>query len=256
MNLIKQFVYKLIQKYDLDKKSLANRLSKYGFRHYEVSAILDNDNFIGKPTDRLLNIFMDLIRETPKQSTSLFIKRENVPTYVFNYYGEHYLLLQALVKLINAHNIVEIGTYTGLSTLSFLHVIEDRKLITVDLVDWKDFNKTVLIESDFSKYNIKQILANFSDYQTMLSHKEIFLSADLIFCDGPKDTVFEKTFLNNLKMLGIKDGCIVLLDDIRQWNMIELWNSICMPKLDITSIGHFTGTGLIEWNNSLSLFND
>jgi predicted O-methyltransferase YrrM len=256
MKKFKQLIFNIIQKTDLDKKSMANRLQFINCKHYEASALLYNFDFIGRPTDRLIQIFSQLVIETPKQSNNLFKLRKNVPGYAFNYYGEHYSLLQALVKIIDAKNIIEIGTYTGLSALSFLQVIEGRSLVTVDLVEWDKISNTVLQPDDFINHRFKQIIADFSDFNLMQKHSDLFLNADLIFCDGPKDGSFEKIFLMNLKKLGLKDGCILVFDDIRQWNMIPIWYKINLPKLDATSVGHFTGTGLIEWNNSQRLFND
>jgi len=40
----------------------------------------------------------------------------------------------------------------------------------------------------------------------------------------------------------------VLFDDIRLWNMLDIWRSIDFPKLDLTSFGHWSGTGVVQWN--------
>ncbi|MGH7312141.1 MAG: hypothetical protein ACREJV_03130 [Candidatus Rokuibacteriota bacterium] len=32
-----------------------------------------------------------------------------------------------------------------------------------------------------------------------------------------------------------------------RWNMLAIWREIRMPKLDVTSFGHWSGTGLVEW---------
>jgi hypothetical protein len=49
--------------------------------------------------------------------------------------------------------------------------------------------------------------------------------------------------------IGIKDNAILIFDDIRVWNMLEFWREIRMPKLDLTSFGHFSGTGVVQWKN-------
>jgi len=41
---------------------------------------------------------------------------------------------------------------------------------------------------------------------------------------------------------------LVVFDDIRQWNMLKIWRDITRPKIDLTSFGHWTGTGIIDWN--------
>jgi hypothetical protein len=41
---------------------------------------------------------------------------------------------------------------------------------------------------------------------------------------------------------------LVVFDDIRVMNMVATWRRIARPKLDLTSFGHWSGTGLIDWN--------
>jgi len=40
----------------------------------------------------------------------------------------------------------------------------------------------------------------------------------------------------------------VIFDDIRDLNMLQFWRDIAPPKLDLSSFGHWTGTGLVRWN--------
>ena len=40
---------------------------------------------------------------------------------------------------------------------------------------------------------------------------------------------------------------IGVFDDIRQWTMLAIWRAVQRPKLDLTSFGHWSGTGLIDW---------
>ena len=42
-------------------------------------------------------------------------------------------------------------------------------------------------------------------------------------------------------------GPIVMLDDIRLWRMLSFWQDIPRPKLDLTSFGHWSGTGLVDY---------
>ena len=63
---------------------------------------------------------------------------------------------------------------------------------------------------------------------------------------GALDT--EKALLNNLAGLTFTNDPIVMFDDIRLLNMIEQWRALPRPKLDLTSFGHWSGTGLVDWN--------
>ena len=58
--------------------------------------------------------------------------------------------------------------------------------------------------------------------------------------------------MTNLKN---KENKILILDDIKFMNMINLWNSIKSPKMDIVSVGNWTGTGLVDISKGLVLNN-
>ena len=45
----------------------------------------------------------------------------------------------------------------------------------------------------------------------------------------------------------------LLLDDIRFLQMVNCWRSIASPKLDLTSFGHWSGTGLVDISQGLLL---
>ena len=81
----------------------------------------------------------------------------------------------------------------------------------------------------------------------MERHKELFKSADMIFVDGPKDGRFEQDFLERLKELRLTQTPLLIFDDIRLWNMLAIWRAVAMPKLDVTSFGHWSGTGFVDW---------
>jgi len=66
--------------------------------------------------------------------------------------------------------------------------------------------------------------------------------------DAPKDGIFELKFLENLSTILLPPNALVVFDDIRLWNMLKIWREIKRPKLDLTSFGHWTGTGLVDWN--------
>ena len=56
----------------------------------------------------------------------------------------------------------------------------------------------------------------------------------------------EHAFLRNFATLDFKRKPVVVFDDIRVWNMLGVWPTIERPKLDLTSFGHYSGTGLVE----------
>jgi predicted O-methyltransferase YrrM len=176
----------------------------------------------------------------------------------FNEYpGEHYRLLRALTSCLNPRTAVEIGTFTGMGTTSIHQGLsEQSEIATFDIVKW-DTLETHLSLDIFNSSRLTQYLSDLSIKENFIQFKPLLSKADLIFCDGPKNGKFELAFLSLLKTLPASQGTRVLvLDDIHFPNMIDLWRSIRSPKLDITSFGHFSGTGLVDLSKGLELSPD
>ena len=72
--------------------------------------------------------------------------------------------------------------------------------------------------------------------------------ADIIFIDAAKDGICEPRLIENLRRVSFKTPPLVIFDDIRLRNMLRVWREISAPKLDVTSFGHRSGTGLVKWN--------
>jgi hypothetical protein len=100
--------------------------------------------------------------------------------------------------------------------------------------------------TDFDDGLVTQILEDLSEQRSFEKHRGTLNSADLIFLDGPKDGVFEYTLSRLLTTLKPKPNKYLILDDIRFLNMSRLWKSIASPKIDLTSFGHWSGTGLVD----------
>ena len=43
------------------------------------------------------------------------------------------------------------------------------------------------------------------------------------------------------------------LDDIKFYNMLNLWDEIESPKIDLTSLSHWSGTGLVDISDRLKI---
>jgi predicted O-methyltransferase YrrM len=144
--------------------------------------------------------------------------------------------------------IVEIGTYRGLSALSLKKCLSgDGKIITFDIVPWQQLAGTCLRSADFGDGRLVQETGDLSDPATFSLHRTLLNKAELIFLDGPKDGTFERAFLQLLSTVSDASSKVLILDDIRTWNMLATWREIDFPKLDFTSFGHWTGTGLVHW---------
>lgn len=168
--------------------------------------------------------------------------------------GEHYRLLKAICKHLTPRMAVEIGTYTGMGSIALMQGLPDNaQLHTFDIRDWQSL-PTHLHQNYFDQGKITQHLCDLSETNTFARYREILEQADLIFCDGPKDGRFEYKFLDHLQEINARDEFkLLILDDIRFPNMIDLWRSIKSPKIDISSLGHFSGTGLVDISSGLKL---
>jgi predicted O-methyltransferase YrrM len=143
---------------------------------------------------------------------------------------------------------VEIGTYTGLGSLAILPFIpSEGSLLSFDIAPWNEFPDTFLQQSDFKSGLFRQILGDLTQLDVAEMHADILRQSDLIFVDAAKDGVQERLFLENFEKINLKRGALLVLDDIKVMNMLAIWRGIRRPKLDFTSVGHFTGTGFVLW---------
>jgi hypothetical protein len=73
---------------------------------------------------------------------------------------------------------------------------------------------------------------------------DLILSSRYILLDTFHDGTFEKTFFDYLKEINYKG--YLLLDDIKlNEEMINFWKFIDINKIDISHLGHLTGTGVV-----------
>jgi hypothetical protein len=121
------------------------------------------------------------------------------------------------------------------------------KLVTFDIKPWKEVPDFVLRDSDFTDGRLEQRLVDLSDPIQIPGQRELLESADFFFIDAPKDNVFEYRLMEQFKLLNFKKNPILLFDDTRLTSMLPFWHKLPYPKLDISSFGHWSGTGLVEW---------
>jgi predicted O-methyltransferase YrrM len=219
-------------------------------RHAEYSMLFSADDEPHRPSERLVDVALGSIQAARQISVSSLGTR--VPSgiqYAEVWPGEHYKLLAGLVRHLGAKSIVEIGTATGLSALTLLlELPSGGRVTTFDVVPWKEYvDGTVLTDGDFGDGRLVQVVDDLQSPTVVQKHLETLENADFIFIDAAKDGVMEQRFIDNLKPLRFKNAPIVMFDDIRVWNMLAIWRRLDRPKLDLTSFGHWSGTGLVDW---------
>ncbi len=99
---------------------------------------------------------------------------------------------------------------------------------------------------DFDGRSQQRIL-DLSDPEAAKSQISDLADAEFIFVDAEKDGKMEQRLCRLLDAVPFRTPPLVVFDDIRLVNMIKIWRDIAHPKLDLTSFGHWSGTGLVEW---------
>jgi predicted O-methyltransferase YrrM len=202
-----------------------------------------------RPSARLLALARDAAEAAQRISLEHLDERLPDPPYWHRVWpGEHYRLLAGLVEAERPSVVIEIGTATGLSALALLHRLPaEARLVTFDLVPWREYPGAVLREDDFADGRLTQELDDLSAAAGADKHRELLEAADLIFVDAAKDGRQEQNFLDRFDRTAFRGAPLVVFDDIRQWKMLGIWRHVRRPKLDVTSFGHWSGTGLVDF---------
>jgi predicted O-methyltransferase YrrM len=219
-------------------------------RHQEYSTIACVDDDPCRPSEWLIDISLKAIEQARKMDLTWVSKRMPVGPYWPDIWpGEHYKLLAGLIVVLKPKRVIEIGTLAGWSALSIKGNLPlGSELITIDIIPWTEIKDTALIPSDFEDGGLRQVIGDLSDPAFFASFAETLSGCDLLFVDAPKNVTFETTLLQQLSTIRLPDKALVIFDDIRNWNMLKIWRNISRAKLDLTSFGHWTGTGIIDWN--------
>ncbi|MBI2060484.1 MAG: methyltransferase [Nitrospirae bacterium] len=216
-------------------------------RSFQTSACFSADDDISGPSDDLLTLGIEAAQRAKGIRLDELAGRRGALPYLNTWPGEHYRLLAAIVQILKPKLAIEIGTFTGLSALAMKAFLPlESTLATFDTVDWSSHPEYVLQEDDFMGGRLIRHMDDVSDPAVFPKYRDLFARAQLIFVDAAKDGVMEYKLWNNLQTLKPAGACLLIFDDIRLWSMLRFWRQIPLPRLDLTSFGHWTGTGLVE----------
>ena len=236
-------------------RKLYNKISKNvliakSIRHIEPSLIFSPDDI--SPNNFLIDLMVESIPLAWRSPISAVNSKLPDSKYLNIFPGEHYRIIKAITRVMNPKLVVEVGTYTGMGSIAILEGLDNGILYTNDIINWNKF-ETHLRKKDFHENKIIQIISDFSNANEFENNIQILNQAEIIFVDAPKDGVFEYKFLSLLTKLDQMDRKLLILDDIRFINMIDLWLNIASPKMDVSSFGHWSGTGIVDISNGLKL---
>ncbi len=218
-------------------------------RHVEYSVICSTDDDPAVPTPRLIETALEAIRYAQHASMEAVCARMARPPHFANFWpGENYKLLAGLMQAVKPKLVVEIGTGGGSGTLAMRHAMpQDAKLVTFDIVAWQSYPEHLLRSEDFADGRLVQYVADVSRPDAFPRYQPWFEQADFFFIDAAKDGIMEFRLVERFRSMRFPKAPLMLFDDIRVWNMLRFWRSLPYPKLDLTSFGHWCGTGLVEW---------
>lgn len=201
-----------------------------------------------KPNTELVNILLTASERAKAISLADLQSRSMAEhaAWVGRWPGEHYRLLAALTEVLKPAFVVEVGTYKGHGTLALSAGCRSTRVTTYDVIAWTEFGDTALREADFIGGKIEQRIGDLGDAAYLDAQLATLQSADVIFIDGPKDGEWEQRALGPILRQLADRQRLVVLDDIRLLEMVQLWRDLPFTKLDATSLGHWSGTGLIH----------
>ena len=144
--------------------------------------------------------------------------------------NEHYTLLSTVSREYNNTVLYDIGTYKGLSALA-LSSNQTNRVITYDIGYYVTIDRPS---------NVEFRVGDCYNDINMLSSPLIMLDVD------PHDGLFERKFVDYLMTKGYRGT--VICDDIHlNDGMKTFWSSVTQEKQDYTSLGHWSGTGVIHF---------
>ena len=147
---------------------------------------------------------------------------------------EHYRLLSHLSwQFPPGTTLVDIGTSCGFSALALAHN-PTIKVITYNIQD--DIGQQTCSARD--KPNIEHRIKN------CLDDIDTLLQSPLIMLDTAHEGDFEREVITALLANNYK-GVIICDDIYLNAPMIHFWNWAPVQKRDISSVGHWSGTGLL-----------
>ena len=166
------------------------------------------------------------------------------------FYGEpgteHYRLLAHLSTTFEGRAIFDVGTHFGDSALA-LSYNEANRVLSFDVVDKVPVHRR-------GRSNVEYHLADLFDPTTREEWRQQILDSALIFVDvDPHAGTQEHELVEWLRRH--EYGGLVVLDDVWHFKPMRdrLWYRIeDRHKLDVTHVGHWSGTGIVSFGEEVS----
>jgi hypothetical protein len=168
------------------------------------------------------------------------VPKDGVCEYIDEPGNQHFKLLAWLSLQFRNVDIFDIGTHRGASSSALAY---------------NPYNRVLSFDISLSKLarrktNCEYYEQNLLDIEVLKTWEDRILESPLIFLDTePHEGIMEYNFYSWLKKKNYKG--ILIIDDIWYFkNMRDnLWSKIELNKYDLTHVGHWSGTGMVDFSD-------
>ena len=191
---------------------------------------------------KIIELNADLINAIDLSEQKKYIEwnKKNIEYFDLPAGKEHYKLLSYISTCLDSSNappLIDIGTYFGFSASALSY--NNSKVISYDVCDWIPDNEFSIKNND----NIETKIMNCVNDMDIIKDAA-FIILDIDPHNGEEERVIIKALIDN----GFKG--FLLLDDIKlNKDMQDFWDEITLPKVDVTSVGHWSGTGIVLFSD-------
>lgn len=188
------------------------KLIRFIQRIYTEYCLSRNNTYKGIQRINLYELFPEIKATHPQLYFESFC-----PLAYQNVSEQEIFLICTLVKFFNCKNILEIGTFNGLTTLQLaLNTDNDAKLFTVDLPDseiqktrtWHSFITGEFFKNHRVSHKITQLIGNSAE----MDFSPYYDSMDFAFIDGAHTYDYVKSDTQNV-LKCMKNGSIIVWHD-------------------------------------------
>jgi predicted O-methyltransferase YrrM len=154
---------------------------------------------------------------------------------------EHYKLLATITNSLSNAKILDLGTYIGHNAVALAGNLSNT-VFSFDIAD-------SVYSKCRKKPNVRYYVYDLLNEDNRKHNKDLILQSDIILVDvSPHDGIVEKDFYEWLRVNNY-NGLIIWDDIYLNDNMTTFWKSIPEEnKIDLTGVGHITGSGITFFN--------
>jgi hypothetical protein len=154
--------------------------------------------------------------------------------------GWYYRWLSLAVKATQPKQVLELGTYLGVSALMMYMELPAKSTLTT--VDKQTYRESFIPPEVHEDPRFRSILGDCMDLSI---YSDCPKQLDFLFIDTDPHTEEQIQQEWNLYKPLLANRCLVVLDDIG--TMRNFWETLRYPKIDLTQLCHLSGFGAFQY---------